>query len=201
MKAFRIFGYVAVCLAVVGCAPSELAPEELIAFVENPDNRLRQAREAGDYRFELQYKPSDYVALKETSRAAFSPAEHAERTRELGSIVQFNLRLQHSHENDFLSSSNEDPQDYFDRLEYYSLFANENMLLVTGSDTLYPSLYHFEHTYNLAPYNTVVLGFEHPAPLSSDLTFIYDDHVLGTGPVKFSLDIQDLEAIPALKTS
>jgi hypothetical protein len=127
--------------------------------------------------------------------------QHKARVEELNSLVMFNLKLQHKVENDFLASNNQTPQEYFDRLQYYSLFGNEDLLLVVGGDTLLPCLYHFEHTYNLTPYNTIVFGYECEPESSDDVILIYDDQVLGSGPVKFKFDGKDIQAVPTLKLS
>ena len=88
--------------------------------------------------------------------------------------------------------------EYFERLDYFVTYANQDIFMVQGQDTLLPKLYHFERNYGLAPKNTLLLGFDQ-GEKEQDRTVYIDDQILGVGRVKFLFKNTDIKSTPTLK--
>ena len=97
-----------------------------------------------------------------------------------------------------LSSELDSENEYFERLDYFVTYAQQDIRLIQGKDSLSPALYHFERNYGLAPYNTLLLGFE-LGEQGAHRDLIIDDKVLGIGRVKFFFDDSDISNSPKLK--
>ena len=118
---------------------------------------------------------------------------------ERAKVHEFQLLLGSTQGTEFLRTGISDISQYHRRLEYYTSHVQRDLKLVVGSDTLDCSLSHFERTYGVAPYNTLVLAFDGGQESEEGFSLIYDDRVLGLGRTKFTIDQKDLDRLPTLK--
>jgi hypothetical protein len=179
--------------------PTAMEASNFIRWVENEQNGLLNQRSLGDFKFSLQYKPLEYVVLTENRTNKLKESELETRKEELENLQYYNFKISSLRGTEMLSTNIRSEEEYNARLYYFSALAQQDISLIDGSDTLPCLLYHFERNYGLGPYNNLVLAFRNTGKINNK-TFVYNDQVLGTGPVKFSIKASDIHQTPTLKT-
>ena len=164
------------------------------------ENGLKKIETIGDYEFTIQYKPVDYVALVEGRNLNVSQEDLDQKAEELADFQYYNFRIKTNVATELLASNITEEDEYYGRLNYFVGHAQDDLQLYEGNDTIPCSLYLFERNYGLAPYNDIVIGFK-SSNTTDDKTIVFNDRVLGVGPVKFKIKSNDLANIPNLKTN
>ncbi|MBI4648071.1 MAG: hypothetical protein HY738_16170 [Bacteroidia bacterium] len=183
------------------CSEKELNAVDYISWIENDDNGLKVIKEFGKLVFEIQYKPYDYIIVKEEKNTVFHD-ELAKKVSELEELQYFTFRIRLKDQSVAPIRFNlSDETEYNRRLEYFSFSMKNDMFLVEGADTLDCVLYHFEPDYGITSNNTFVLAFRLPGKSDeyADKTFIYLDNIFEAGTVKMKISKKSLKNIPKLK--
>jgi hypothetical protein len=193
----------AVFIIFIGCKQKQITPYEYVRWVENTENGLRIEKEMNGFKFRLQHKPSSYIALREVGfENADQIMQYYKRKEELDSFYYFNLDIASIDDKGSVLSHNLNTQEeYYARINYFTSFAQSDLKLVCGKDTLPCTLYHFERTYDLSPYNTIVIGFKMLSGKKiyhDDLLLIFDDKILSVGQMRFLIKSNILKNIPKI---
>lgn len=194
------------CL-LMGChqQPSALPPVDYVRWVKDPANGLVQSKQIEQYAFIAQYKPLDFVVAQEERQVSLSQETVEARRAELGdTYLYYNFRIKNTEgQLSPLGSGVESDQVYQSRLGYFTFDMQQDIYLLHGQDTLPCTLFQFVRSYDVAPYVEFALGFEKPAavPLTKDITFVFEDRVLGIGTTRLLFDQAIFQNIPLLKTS
>ncbi|MGE3823811.1 MAG: hypothetical protein AB7G44_06270 [Bacteroidia bacterium] len=182
-------------------AVNKVSPVDYVKWVEDENNGLKRTKEIGDYIFELQYQPLEYMALREVKDINnVTSAEMDSVKNQLSGLDYYKLKIKSVNDaSNPLSTGLGSNDKYYYRLEYFANEVKNDLSLVNGNDTILCALHHFEYNHNIVPYHTILIGFENNAEQKIESrTFIYNDKILGTGAVKFIFDKNDLENIPGL---
>jgi len=187
-------------LLVRSCGEKQsLSPADYVRWVEDESNGLQVRKRIGAYEYTLQFRPHDYVALKDHGPAGLSPALMEEEKTAMADMQYFTLRIAaEDHADDLLKYDTGDDQDYFSRLEYFSAAMQNDLSLAEGKDTLPCLLFHYERTYGIDPHSTFLLAFPKSKYAASDKRLIWNDRVLGSGPVHLLIKAENLNRIPHL---
>jgi len=186
-------------LLTISCGKEELRPSDLIRWVENEENGLVQRQNFQEYFFEAKYKPLDYVVSIEGRTDDLSESKYTDIKSELEGLQYVDLNIGPlSKSGNALSGDLKSEEEYFERLDYFVTYAQQDIFLVQGKDTLLPKLYHFERNYGLAPKNTLLLGFQNGSTEADRYLYI-DDQILGVGRVKFLFENSRIKSTPTLK--
>jgi len=199
----RLFTYL-ILMLFASCMESSLmntpiAPVAYIQWVENPNNGLNVSKDIGDFQFQLQYKPYEYLAIRELRKTEIEAADLQAKVNKMEDLQYFTFQLGKQNGSDILKSNIGASGDYSKNIEYLSFGLQRDLKLVEGGDTLACVLHHFERSYGITPTAKIVLAF--PAtttPIAK--TFIYDDSHFGFGTVKMAISEQALTNIPKIKT-
>lgn len=195
-----------VLLTFGSCQKKNVAPAEYMRYMENEKNGLRKAVTVGDWKYTVQYTPGEYQIVHErgsnNEAGANVPRAMAAKSR----TVLFNVRINHARyaSNAPLRLISRNMDDYARYESYYLNEAQKDFRLICGSDTLAPSVYQFETSYNLAPHDVMIVGFNADKLQTStqnDLELTYHDHVLRNGIVRFVFSNKHLQAIPQVNLS
>ncbi|MEQ9263097.1 MAG: hypothetical protein RLP14_08055 [Owenweeksia sp.] len=189
------------CLLMVVSCTNSLPPEEYIHWCLNPENGLSDKSESNPFIFELQYKPAPLVALQNSGGEVQNGLTFKEELKELEKFEFFNFRISTTTGQDFLKTGIKDQQEYFQRVAYYSSFAQPDFVLVTGSDTVSCVMYQFDRNYGISPYQTILLGFKtgNNKNKISDKKLIYHDRILDIPSVEMEISSKSIKQIPNLK--
>lgn len=195
--AINISFLIIVFTAMSGCKQETLTPSSYVSWVRDSDNGLHVTRTIGDFEFEIQYTPPEYIVLQ-SERDRFIDNERMKTESERYSgTEQYVFKIHRADGQDILDDG--DPEGYATRLEYFVSYAESDIWLIRGNDTLPCAQYTYERTYGLNPDLTVVVGFESDSSGSeNDRTFLFDDHVLGIGPVKLNIEKTAFQQLPLL---
>ncbi|MBS1635848.1 MAG: hypothetical protein JST26_07975 [Bacteroidetes bacterium] len=185
-------------LVLVGCQRASLSPAEYMAWVEDKDNGMIANKDLDDFEYSLLYKPLDYVLAKEESSGILKKEQIEQRRNELGAMQYFTLKITAKNAKELLRAGITSEDQYYQRLEYFMSYMQNDTYLIEGKDTLPCLLFHFERNYGLAPYNTFVLGYagSKEKQITNDKVFVYDDKILGTGKVMMTVQAKDIEKAP-----
>jgi len=177
---------VCVCLIVFISCSSSLDKKEYIRWVESYDHGLHIRKTNGDFSFDLQYQPAQYVALQ----------------RMLSSADTFNDSLQHF----VLTITPIDNQDFIDhdvhdiaekqrRLYYFSYLFQNDIHLEENGHRVPCALYHFERQSDLKKSRTFVLAFESIKESSDEVTIVINSDQIGSLPVKIKVSHGDIPSL------
>lgn len=186
---------------LAGSCKHPLSKVAYMQYVHDVRHGLKKSVSTADIEYVVQYKPADMVILME-NKGQGKKADIAKRKADLSGSVWFNVVMK-------VKSGSASPlrynlasqQEYDSRVNYFLNAARRCIKLRYGNDTLNQIGYVFENSYNLAPQETMVVGFELPRgeqlPVK-DMQLSYDDEVFKTGIVKVIFRKEDIEHIPAL---
>ncbi len=183
--------------------PYSLLPSELVDWVQDVNNGLKQEKTIGEISFSLQYKPYSYIISMEERSDSISASIVGSKTKELEGMEYYDFKIKlNNGSGEVLKYNLSSVEEYAKRVEYFSFQMNKDLWLVEGSDSIPCSLFHFERGYDAAPYSTFLLGFAHNKKPKTDneISFVFQDRIFQKGIIKFSLNRSKLENIPKLKT-
>jgi hypothetical protein len=188
------------CLGFYSCTkPEALNIKEYIKWVHAPENGLLTSNKVDDYEFQVMYKPVDYIIASEIKNSILKQTEVLKRKSDLQGFQYYTVKIKAKNDNEVLKAGISNENEYFERLEYFTENAQNDIFLIDGKDTLSSVLYHFERNYGLSPLNTIILAFENKFPDKiRDRVLVYDDVVLGTGKVSLAIKSEDIKRVPHL---
>jgi hypothetical protein len=184
-------------VALLGCKPDEFGTaEELVHFLQSPENNLSYYAQHEDLTISLSYKPTDLMVYQELGD---SPADYTQLNnlqKKYDAYYFFILSFSHESRNTQLAGS------IFEKVQKLSFDLNNYVNLTTSSDdTIYVG--------EFAPVRSIV-----PSGNTSDIVIVFkkdkskgqewvqfnlNEFGLGIGDQQFKFRVNDLEQIPRLK--
>lgn len=194
-------------LMACSCSNSPtLEPDELKSWVMNPDNGMLKEKEIYPFRLSLLYKPAAYVVLHEL-KASPGTEEFQHLIKEQSAYYHFTLRIDSKdRKEEFLKTGIKNNGEYYERLQYFTGLIQKDVSIVIGNDTLPCVFAHLERLYHMASYGDLHLVFpvskkdnKNSNNMVGSLSFVYEDYILGVGPLKFTYDTETINRIPQIK--
>jgi hypothetical protein len=180
----------------------QLEPKEYVQWLQDVDNGIKKEKTIDDITFSIQYKPSEYIACIEEKKDQISDSILNEKNEELSDMEYYDLTISLTEgQGELLKHDLTSVAEYDARVQYFAFDMQQDIKLIEDGDTIPCSLYHFERTYDVAPYSKFLLGFvkgKNAEPGERILTFY--DKVFDKGLIKFTYTNEDLNNIPKLKT-
>lgn len=176
-----------------------LVPAVYVKWVENPENGLKINLDTAGFRFTLQFKPVEYLALREMKKTKVSGNELTQAVDSMGDLQYFTFQLGMTDGSDILKSNIESTSDFSENIEYLSFGIQQDIKLIEAGDTLPCVLNLYERNYGIGPLANIVLAFPN-SQTRADKVFWFDDHRFGAGKVEITIKKEDLDKIPTLKT-
>ncbi|MCH8903121.1 MAG: hypothetical protein IIA45_04320 [Bacteroidetes bacterium] len=204
-KALKFFLIAFVCFLVSNCSKTALPPHEFAQWVEHENNGLKVYKNIGDYEFTLQYKPVEYIALNQLKHKKLTSKVLDDKINELNELQYFTFQIALKDKNtSIIDAARGDPEMFEQLVNYFSFGMQNDIQLLEGDKLKDCVLFHFERSYGLTPYNRFVLAFANDLnndnkSSEKDKIFLFNDHVLGVGPMKMKIQTHDLDKIPNIK--
>ena len=198
-----IMTFIITAALFAGCKKDELSVMEYINYVQNSSNGLRVSKAIDQYQFEIQYEPIEYLITKENKDSLdFSEVFLDAKRKEYGNMHYFVFRIKKENgSGDFIKDlSSSSVADYMAYSEYFSVKMQNDLTLFEGDKSANCVLFHTEPQNGASAQIVMVLGFEAHKE-TGNLTFVYDDKLLGVGPIKLTVKQNDLVDLPKLKTT
>ena len=178
-----------------------LPHEELLAYLNNPENGLVQEKQISGVKLDLRYKPYD-LYLEQHLQSIPDSLREKERSG-LAQMYKDNLYLQLSlgyNGQEIISSFVNTPM-HTAMVNRLAFGMREFVVLTTENrDTLLLKDFTYIPTYGLAQNNKILFVFENKNTEDSDyLKFQLKEMGLNTGQVNFKIKSKDIKTTPSLK--
>lgn len=185
---------------LMNCKPSPMAAGKYIRWIEDEDNGCCVSKKISDYEFRLQYKPVDYIIINEYKGVLPANEKFDKRKSDLSGMQYYTFEVKNDKENELMRAGISNETEYFERLEYLTSYMQDDISLVIDNDTLPCHLFHYERNYGVSPWNNFLLGFDNrTSEKSGTRKLIYNDKLLGTGPIMLTIKESDIQSAPQLK--
>lgn len=179
--------FVVYSFVLTGCGVK--SPSDYIKYVEGESSGYKVERSVDMWHYKVQYKPAEYIYLLENKNDSMSAEGLKKRVGELQKWRFFNVYVS----NDSIKAAPirlmcSNMNQYNSMLNFYLNNNRSNFFLNINSRKVPATVYNYENSYNLAPYDVFVIGFEVGlTPITSDdkIVLEYNDEVLKNGIVKF----------------
>jgi hypothetical protein len=179
----------------------ELSSEGYMEFVKDNSHDLAQSKEIGDFVYTVRFLPAEYLVLRELGNDTINKQEFDKKTKEMNELQYFNFMIQNKAFNqELLRFQLTGENEYYSRIEYFSFKMQDDIKLVDGKDTLSCELFHFERTYDIAPYLTFNVAFKNTNNKTGGKTFSFDDMIFKNGKINITFDKTIFTNIPKIKT-
>jgi hypothetical protein len=191
-------------MSISSCSKKQASPQEYMNYINSKENGLLKSIDIGDYLIEVQYRPVEYTALQEigVDQATKETLNELVQQHKGEHCVLFRIGSKDK-KTDALAIGITDQQQYNDRISYLISQINKDIYLVDGKDTIPCSMHHFERSYHLTHYHTILFTFDKPEGRSKeeegDKTIVYNDNLLGIGKMNIRIDEKDIQHIPTIQ--
>lgn len=181
-----------------------LTPRAYADWVTNINNGLQKSKKLKEYEFKTQFKPLDFIVVQEEKTDELSTELLQDRKQELGNNYwYFNFRITNTEGTlSPVGSGVQTDQQYQERLSYFTFEMQQDLYLIQDQDTLPCLLYQFVRNYDVAPFVEFALGFKSTKEinLNQNITFVFEDKLLGVGTTKLLFNKTSFQRIPKIKT-
>lgn len=179
---------------------TELPLEEFVKWVGDKQNDLSKSKEISEMKYHLTYVPKECMAFLELKDEAYTPEEFNSALNSYKTMSYFNFRIElKDGKGELLKYNLTSPQQYTERINYVSFGMQKDIFLVQEKDTLLPGLYHFERTFDVAPFTTVMLAFDNEKfDPEKEFTIVYNDRLFNKGYIKYNYQPKQLIDLPNL---
>lgn len=183
-----------------GCKKS-LKPADYYQWSNNPKNVLSKWQYLKYYNFNVVYRPLDFMALSQLKGEKLSFDAFKEARKGFECCRHFMIKIYAKDTSDVLRYKLQTPEEYYERVRYLSSEMGKYLTLVEGNDTLACSFFHYERTYKMQPYATVMAFFERKqskANESKSMRLLLDRGGFNPDKLEFNFTEKELEQIPQL---
>ncbi|AFC23411.1 hypothetical protein [Saprospira grandis] len=192
-------------LAFGSCTTKEIDAKDYLDYIDDPDNGLRKTKVVAGLELDLAYRPSDaLILLKTNSEEEFLNLDLDKERSAYKDLQYYYLRLRvRDREKEGTTLLNWQVYDQAAskrRLQYLSFDMAEDILLIDGGDSLKPSLYQFERSYNMSKYGGFLLAFKtNENSKKADKTFVLDSEEFQIAPIKLFFSGEQIKNTPKIK--
>lgn len=170
--------------------------EKYVSWVQDYKNGLRVQKIAGDYVFDLQYTPTDYVWLQRNKQLDLESNEGSAK-EELKNFQYYILTVSAVEAGkDFINYKIDSQEDKQKKVYYFSYLFQEDIKLEENGELLACVLYHFERSADANGSRKIVLGFENLLKDTKEAKLIITSDQFGSLPIRLRVS---KENIPILK--
>jgi hypothetical protein len=189
-----------VCLVFfVGSCQRKIKPDDYIRYVNDTKNGLRKVIKLDGWEFCMLYRPYNYIMLME-NKGNGDNYNVVKRKSELEGTAWFTITLKRMDNSVTpLRYGISSIDEYNVRLNYFLNEASKDIRLLYDKDTLRPVSYLFENNYNLAPQETMIVGFYLPEGKNNpqqNMRLSFVDKIFKTGTIDAEFSKETLKNIP-----
>jgi hypothetical protein len=144
-------------IILVSACRKRLAPENYVNWFKNSKENLSEVKTT-NYNYELRYLSPEVGALMEFGGDRDSFNRYISEYKQWSN---FNLKIFASEKDkDILKYKLTQENEYFERLQYFISYINNDIVAIGESnDTIPCAFHHYERTYKMTPFSSVSLSF------------------------------------------
>ena len=194
---------VAALLLLDGCVSDTIDRNEFRRWFYNTDNGLIKIRNVNNLTYTVQYRPIELMVLNEIKGIDISQSFLDSLKDTYGSAEYFMLQIGPSNQEgvmneDLLKSDSRDYEAYAAKVKSLAFHMQDKVTLIIDSDTLQPSLFHFEQGFELSAKQRVLFAFQPTSDFNhGKMQFVLNDNLFGAGIMKFKFSINKSQ-LPSL---
>jgi hypothetical protein len=155
-------------------------------YITNVDNGYLNIQTANQINFSVLYSPPQFEALKRLDNYQISKNNVDSIVGYLDDQMIFYFKMKDEGSKDLLKRNIIENEAYDQRLLYLIGSIKKDFKIINLQDTIQCSLHHYEKGYGINPNVVLTLVFQKPTGNIDGFTFIYDDKLFKSGPVKFN---------------
>lgn len=159
--------------------------ERYIEWVRDYENGAHTRLGAGDFVFDLQYQPSEYVLLQR-GMINLPEATEQEELQKVSGIQHYTLTVS-VHGGDLLTYHADNAIEKQQRQYYFSYRFQNDIVLEENGRELPCVLFHFEKSASAGKGRTFVLGFENPDDDADEANVVIRSEVFGASPIRIKI--------------
>jgi|GEM_PF-706199 len=200
LKILFLPGFVVLVSSVfTGCNRPYTHEQDLLSYVQNPDNGLVQQRIVNETHISVMLRPTDLLVAQEIRHAPELPYSidslRAMYSDKLYFVLSFSNKGNEI-ENQFLNDRNQ----YQKAVAYAAAGMQQDIAAVAGNDTVPLIGYIYPRMYGSTEKNDIMLVFERDRLLKPNaFRLLIKDRMFGLGIQEFVFHKEDIDKIPALK--
>lgn len=197
----RLAFFGCLCTILLGCSRSEpTSIQNYTQWFQQPEHGFVKAQKVHDLNYHLQYMPPQYLAVSELLKSDSLDAGALDSLVDYYSqSTYFMLRFFPSREStqtqtiDLIAGTSIDYEAYRERLDMLYFHLGENMKLISGDDTVHPTLFHYERGFDATAIQRVIFAFPKSNAELRHVVLMYDDMIFNSGIQKYQFDIHELK--------
>lgn len=191
--------------------PEYKEPMDYAAWVQDTLNGLFVDRIVDGVGYSVQYKPISYVMLQDLGLEGVKKHKMDSLYSNYSGYQYITLKIKNLSSNkELLKFRVSSEQEYQNRIYYCSFNIPQDIILVSGNDTLTCVTHLFERVYGIAPEATFLFAFDMPEEERialktkkdfnyEDKTIILRDRLFQNGIIKFTISKEALNNMPELQ--
>jgi hypothetical protein len=181
-----------------------LKPTEYANWVnQRVENPLIRTKKISEFNYSMKYLPLEFMICNELRKEEISQVEYDSLVSNYEGMEYYEMRIQIDDFNDETAKYQvADMGVYQQRIMYMSFAMQDNINIELSEDLTAPcKLYHFERTYGVAPYATILMGFskEDLPEMEEERTIVFEDKLFNKGLIKFNWSMADLNNVPKIE--
>ena len=181
---------------MTACSSSGHAPQDYVAWVEDPKNGLHQEAVVGEYRYAVQYAPHEYLALMNNKREVANAKALINDLESYSGFDYFILRIANGQT--FLPSGQSlNEKWYGESHDYFAFWFQQDLIMAVAGDTLPCQVYHFEGENSMKQQLSFMIAFEND--MSGSRTLVIRDRAFTNDRIEFLFDEERIASIPKPK--
>jgi hypothetical protein len=188
-----------VACATVACTPSHLSKEELVAFIGDEENGVKQSVTLGKTQVDVLYRPTDLWVAQELDGEMPQAARIDSLRKKYDRYYYFILSLSRD-DKEALHQVQEGFGQYSELVQTMSFRMPEYVTLTTaGQDTIPVGDFMLNRTYGMSKATELLFVFSREKAANQEwVQFNLNEFGLGIGNQRFRFRRSDLERVPAL---
>lgn len=186
--------------AMAGCRPEYLNKEELVDYINDPDNGAYQVQNRGGVEVAVSYKPTDLLILQENGwKQEIAQEKYETLKQKYEGQYYFTLRLSQNSK-EVVNVNTAGPAGFSALVETLSFRMGEFTHLTTKTDTVAVADYIFSRTYGMSNSNDLLFVFSKDEAKNNEWVQLnLKEFGLGLGNLTFRFKTKDLVQIPKIE--
>lgn len=173
-------------LTIFASCSGNLEKKEYMEWVRDPENGLHVKEKSGEFEFDLQYLPSDYVWIT----SGMDP--NARKS----SSEQFILTIQPVDQSkDFIKGFVQNETERQERLYYFSYQFQNDLRLAENNQSKPCALFHFERQHDVKSGRTFLLGFEPTDPSAEEMKLMIESPYFSSLPISLKISKKNIPSL------
>jgi hypothetical protein len=186
-------------LFLTGCTSGSMRREELVAFIEDADNGLRQEAQAGETRVEVCYLPTDIMVCQESGEQEVDTVKINGLKKKYAGYYYFRASFSRNNK-EVLHQPGRGFDQYSDLVQNMSFRMPAYVNLTTDSDTIPLADFMLNRTFGFSNATEILLAFnKEKASGKESLQLNMKEFGLNIGNQRFHFQVNDLEHAPRIK--